>query len=153
MNIKTLIKILTFVFISTLFLSCTKEDDNKLSQNTDKQSSSKKTAIALPKERALARWNALIKKEWTEAYSYETPSYRKNYTRLDFINSFGSAVTWVSIKHISSAEVNDKLIDMKLQLLFLYDMGGGGGEMKIPTMVEERWQLIDNNWWHIKALN
>lgn len=147
MNLKTTIRIFTFVFIcSSLFASCTKETDEK--NHHENINTLKKSELSSPASRALARWNALIEKEWTKAYSYETPSYRKTYSRNDFINSFGTAVTWVGIEHISSVKINENVIDLKLKLLFIYNMSGK--DMKIPTMITERWQLIDSNWWHVK---
>ena len=126
-------------------MSCSNEDT---SQKTAQQGK-KNQKIESVKERALARWNALIEKDWTAAYSYESPSYRKNYARRDFINSFGQAVTWVSIKHLATTPINKTLADVKLELLSTYDMSRGN-LIKIPSNITERWQLIDNKWWHIR---
>ncbi len=125
-------------------MSCSNEDTSPKTAQQGK----KNQKIESIKERALARWNALIEKDWTAAYSYESPSYRKNYARRDFINSFGQAVTWVSIKHLSTTPVNKILADVKLELVSIYNMEGN--PVKVPSNTTERWQLIDNKWWHIK---
>lgn len=136
MTSNAILKIIISLSISCFLISCSSEN------------STPKTQMESVKERAVARWNALIEKDWTTAYSYESPNYRKNYSKGEFINSFGQAVTWVSIKHLSSHSINTTLADVKLELTFNYDMSGN--LMKVPSNITERWQLIDNKWWHIK---
>lgn len=139
---------LRLLFITVLIFSISacsdKSSDSKTSASHD--SNDNKVASKKPNERALERWNALIKRDWQKAYSYQTPSYRKIYSVEDFRNSFGQAVKWESIKYISSKDISKELIDIKLELTVLfYD-----GNMKIPNLHTERWQLIDGNWWHTK---
>lgn len=131
-----MIRIITSLFISFFLLSCSSEDNHN--QKTEQT----------VKERALARWNVLIEKDWASAYAFESPNYRKNYSKKEFINSFGQAVTWVSIKHLSTHPINSTLSNIKLELTFNYDMGRE--LVTIPSRIEERWQLIDNKWWHVK---
>lgn len=101
-----------------------------------------------PGVRATERWQALIEKDWNKAYSYESPSYRKNYKVDDFRSSFGQAVSWKSINHDSTTLINKTLADVNLVLLFNYS--GGNTVIDIPSNILERWQLVDGTWWHIK---
>jgi hypothetical protein len=146
MKFNAILKIITCLFIASFIISCSNENNN---QTTTQQSTkSQKKKIETVKERALARWNALIEKDWTAAYSYESPNYRKNYSRRDFINSFGQAVTWIGIKHLSTTPISETLSDVNLELQFNYDMGGN--LVRIPSNITERWQLVNNKWWHVK---
>ena len=138
-----MIRIIISILISFFLLSCSSEDNNQQTQQA-----TEKHKIETAKERALARWNALIEKDWAKAYAFESPNYRKNYSKREFINSFGQAVTWVAIKHLSTHPINPTLTTIKLELTFNYDMGRE--LIKIPSRIEERWQLIDNKWWHVK---
>ncbi len=110
-------------------------------------SCSKKDPIK-PSVRATERWQAMIDHDWKKAYSYESPSYRKNYTVNDFRTSFGQAVTWKSIQHNTTKLINKNLADVNLTLFFNYS--GGNVVMDIPSEIKERWQLVDDSWWHIK---
>ncbi|MCK5855750.1 MAG: hypothetical protein KAG34_01225 [Cocleimonas sp.] len=129
----------SILIISFLISSCNNEETN---------SKAEKAQIEPAKDRAVARWNALIDRDWATAYSYESPNYRKNYSKRDFIGSFGQAVTWVSIKHRSTTAITETLADVRLELLSTYDMGKD--LVKIPSNTTERWKLIDDKWWHIK---
>jgi hypothetical protein len=145
MTLKTVLKIITGLLIINLLISCGSKENNETAKQTTPTETPKTQSV---EKRAVARWNALIEKDWTAAYAYESPNYRKNYTRHEFMNSFGQAVTWVGIKHLSTTPINPTLTDVKLELQFNYDMGGN--LMKIPSNIDERWQRIDNEWWHIK---
>jgi len=102
----------------------------------------------MPGVRATERWQALIEQDWKKAYSYESPSYRKNYSSDDFRTSFGQAVAWKAIEHNSTKFINKKLADINLTLLFNYS--AGNTVIDIPSNIKERWQLVDGTWWHIK---
>lgn len=136
-------KVLGLIMLSTILMSC----DNKTDQKKDTKPETSKTIKADTEQlkiRALARWNALIESEWTTAYSYQTPSYRKNYTRKQYVNSFGTAIEWRKIEYGSIKKINDQLVDITLILNINFE------GMVLPTTISERWQFTDNNWWHIK---
>lgn len=137
---KTNQKILFLVLLSALLFSCTKKND----ESNDSKTSAKSAASA--STRADERWNALINKEWEKAYSYETPSYRQNYTMDSYRGGFGGAVTWKTVKIISENSINEKLANVKVQLVFTL---AEGGKMEIPSMFDERWILTDGTWWHV----
>ena len=143
MTSNAIFRIITSLLISYFLVSCSSssEDSNQKTESTTK---AQKVQIKTAKERALARWNALITKDWASAYAFESPNYRKNYNQHDFMNSFGQAVTWVGIKHLATESINDTLSDVKLELTFNYDMSGN--LMKIPSNISERWQFIENNY-------
>lgn len=100
-----------------------------------------------PEDRAAARWQALIELDWEKAYSYETPSYKLASTIEDYEKSFGTAITWISAKTISSKEVSEKVIDVDVELTI--EFSEGGGKMLIPSVFTERWLKVDNTWWHV----
>ncbi|MCK5896398.1 MAG: hypothetical protein KAG20_06305 [Cocleimonas sp.] len=145
MTLKTVLKIVTGLIITQILISCGGEKD---SQTTTQTATTEITKTLSAGERAVSRWNALIEKNWATAYAYESPNYRKNYTQREFMNSFGQAVTWVAIKHLTTTPINPTLVDIQLELQFNYDMGGN--LMKVPSNITERWQLINKEWWHIK---
>ena len=46
------------------------------------------------KERVLARWKALIQRDFEAAYPFETPAYRAIYTPRQFLAQQGGQVDW-----------------------------------------------------------
>ena len=142
---KTILKILLFIFLSSLLASCSDSDKK------DKDTQSNKAAItkATASERAEKRWNALINKDWKTAYSFETPSYRKTYTVEDYRGSFGSAVTWKSVNIISAKKIEKNITDVKLELTVFFAGQGAAKGMNIPSIFTERWLYNEDNWWHV----
>ncbi len=129
-QIKTATYITILSCITLLLISCSKEVTVK------------------PEIRAVERWTALINEDWAKAYSFQTPNYRKTYTLKAYRNSFGRAVSWQSIELISSKPVSDTITDVKLKLEISF--AEGGANLIIPSFLNERWQLIDNQWWYVK---
>lgn len=143
---QTPFKVFGLLLISFFLLSCDKKPtEQKVTEAAVLQAD--QPDLEKLKLRALARWNALIESEWTTAYSYQTPSYRKNYTKKDFINSFGSAVGWKKIEYGSLNKINDELVDITLVLNISIE--AGSDSIVMPTNITERWQFSDNNWWHV----
>ncbi len=102
---KNALNFLVFFLISLFFVAgCSKNEDEKTAEKK----------IALPEELVEKRWDALISKDWEKAYNFETPSYRLASTVEDYENSFGTAITWISAKTISSKEVSEKVIDVNV---------------------------------------
>lgn len=139
-------KFIFLLLISTLLISCSKKDKEKETDRTQEKSTSSVNNSSASK-RAEIRWNALINKDWGKAYSFATPSYRKNYNVDQYKGSFGGAITWKSVKIISEADINDKLKNVKVELTIVLSEGGN---MEIPSTFDERWMLKDGQWWHVK---
>lgn len=138
-------KLSILILFCVALISC---DKNKDIDTKEKTTPNQATKQELLKERAIGRWGALIESEWTTAYSYQSPSYRKNYTRKEFINSFGTAVGWKSVSFKSINLINDKLAEVTLVLDISFD--AGYELVDLPTNIVERWQYTDDNWWFIK---
>lgn len=145
MLLNKLVLILGILLTSFFISSCDKKSDENTTQ--EKQTSTDEAKLERLKERALNRWNALIEQEWTTAYSYQTPSYRKNYTRKEFINSFGSAVEWRAVEVKSAKLINDKLAEVILVLNI--GIEAGSASMVVPTNITEKWIYQENNWWRV----
>lgn len=136
-NTSSIILILLFTFIT----SCTKKDAPEPAKE-----SSKTTTVITAEKRAGTRWTALINGDWKSAYSFATPSYRKNYTVENFRNKFGGAVTWKTVRIISSTKISETIIDVQVELTYLFT--DSGMTMELPSKFVERWTLVDNQWWH-----
>ncbi len=106
-----------------------------------------KKEVIKPGIRATEKWQALIEQDWKKAYSYQSPSYRKNYTVKEFRLGFGQSVEWKGIEHNSTTLLNDKTAEVTLTLVVSFQTSSA--VMDLPSRFKERWQLINGTWWHI----
>ena len=128
------LNIIFFLFISLGLSACSKKEPVK------------------PEVRAVERWNALIKKDWKTAYSFETPAFRKNYSFEQFKDRYGNMVTWKKIKFLRTEQINENLVKVTLDLTILFHPPGGG-EMLMPGAIKERWLFSEDQWWYIAKNN
>ena len=138
--------ILLFIIACLLFIVFIQKQP-KDNEDT-KPKITKVVTVTDPRDGAIARWNALIEKKWEEAYGFQSPNYRKTYSLEAFKNSFGRAVEWKKVKLLSEKKISDTVIDVEIELISLFK--DSGVEMMLPGQFEERWQKIDNSWWHLK---
>lgn len=98
------------------------------------------------KERAQARWNALINMDWAAAYQYELPVYRQTHDEKQYRARFGTKVQWksVEVKNISIVQ-DDKIGDVELRLV--YQIMLAGEQMENDSEVKERWLKQEGTWW------
>jgi len=149
-SLKQLLLFLIF-FLSTLLLIACSEDKKDLKANTKTTEEVKnENKIIGPGKRAVARWEALITRDWKKAYEFETPAFRKNYSFNKFRSRFGNAVIWkaIELKKVTLDKENKNLAKVKLVLDYLF-LEPGGGEMLLPSPIDEKWLLEDGQWWYV----
>jgi hypothetical protein len=144
---------LLVIFSTSLLLASCSEDkkESEVTTKTDPKTEVKAEKKMLdPGERAVARWEALIARDWKKAYQFETPAFRKNYSFNKFRSRFGSAVVWKEIKLKKVTMTGDKkeIAQVKLVLDYLF-LEPGGGEMLLPSPIDERWLLEAGQWWYV----
>lgn len=97
-------------------------------------------------ERAHARWQALIKADFDQAYEFETPGYRAVFSKQAFQNRFGRHVRW------QDAEVRAVTLDgdtAEVRVLISYQALTPEGQLIDGSQpIWERWQLVDGEWWY-----
>lgn len=144
---------LLLIFSISLLLASCSEDKKKpdVEAKTDTKTEVKADTKTLdPGERAIARWKALIERDWKKAYEFETPAFRKNYSFNKFRSRFGSAVVWkeINLKKVTMTGEKKEIAQVKLVLDYLF-LEPGGGEMLLPSPIDERWLLEDGQWWYV----
>lgn len=101
------------------------------------------------KERVLARWQALIKGDFSAAYQFESPAYRVIYNPNQFRYQFGSQVLWrmATIKHIHYDD--GAVARVQVDLAFEYpELGKGHERLETNQEINELWFRKENQWWH-----
>lgn len=104
----------------------------------------------LVKERAQARWDALLKGDYATAYSYFSPGYRSATTVVDF--EIGMRMRKVQYR---AAEFQDYKCEKNVctvRLKVAYKVARpvpGMADWKSDSAVSEQWIKSDGNWWFL----
>jgi len=101
-------------------------------------------------ERAQARWNALVERDWNAAYPYLTPAYRAVVPLKRYGNQFTGPVQWESAK-AQSAACEEKRCTVKVEITFRALLPGHMDRVS-STYLDETWVLEDGEWYKFEAL-
>ena len=105
----------------------------------------------LIKQRATARWQALVAGEFSRAYTYNTPGFRAVLTADGFRNRINSgAVIWVG----AEAEKVDCPEPTKCKVLVRLDYKAVMSPLqgKLSTYLDEIWLLEEGQWWFFQKI-
>lgn len=100
------------------------------------------------RERAVDRWEALLNKNWEEAYSYELPEYRATHDVAKYKRRYGSSVQWLHVK-IEAVEIKEDhhTADVFGELTFQFMAPGSSQNIRNTSEFRERWVKKDSEWW------
>jgi len=100
--------------------------------------------------RVLARWDALMNKDYEQAYALLSPAYRKLFSLKHYLSETGTTVKWVSVQ-VNDIRFTGKRAEVYLsldyQLSLPMDEGDDFGTMQ--TNVTEVWLWNEGDWWHV----
>lgn len=102
------------------------------------------------KQRAQARWDALLAGDYPVAYSYASPGYRSSASVTDFeISMRARRVKYVSAEY-NGHHCEDALCAVKVRVGYeVVRPVTGLDKWKGTSLVEERWIYSDGNWWYV----
>jgi hypothetical protein len=95
------------------------------------------------RERAQARWDALVTGNWEKAYSFATPAYRK---AVDLFGFRGRSAPAAKLKsaEVVNVKCKDATCDVSMRIGFAPLQRG---YPETTTDLEERWILEAGEWW------
>jgi hypothetical protein len=99
-------------------------------------------------KRAMARWDALIKRDYAEAYKYLSPGYRSGVSVDHYEKSFiYKKVKWTSAKFIES-KCEEKTCKVRISLGYtVYGAVPGVKAFKSREPIEESWVRSGGSWY------
>lgn len=97
------------------------------------------------RQRAQARWDALIAGEWDKAYSYMTPSYRAVVDRKRYPSQFGGGVGWLAAE-VVKVNCDEQRCTVRMKLTYQPVQRGRPGSAA-STGFDETWILEEGQWW------
>lgn len=107
---------------------------------------SPRSAEDIVRERAQARWNALVAGNFEEAYKYLSPASRSVVSLQRFRGSVGGAATWRSaeVHKVTCNQSERCTVSIKVRYSPALRVGTLG---TIETSVEETWLFDAGQWW------
>jgi hypothetical protein len=99
-------------------------------------------------ERAEARWDALIKRDFEAAYEFQSPAYREVYDHKRFRQNFGNAVAWKAAR-VVDVSINDQLAKVVMEITYSVPLPGAGGVYEGTQKINEKWIMENESWWHV----
>ena len=100
------------------------------------------------KERAHARWQALIKGDFEGAYKLAPPSYRAVYSLEQFRSKFGVALKWVGAD-VLRAQCDATRCEVVVNVT-VRPVTRGRAADPVNAAVDERWIREDGQWWYFQ---
>ena len=104
------------------------------------------------RERAQARWNALVASDFAKAYTYAPPSFRAVSGPQEYRSRFGPAAAWKSAwVHDVSCEPERCTVSVRVTLNVRVPQFA----TKLPsieTYTQETWVREDGQWWHFEQI-
>ena len=97
------------------------------------------------RQRAQARWNALMEGDWAQAYRYMAPSYRALVEQKRYANQFGGGAAWMAAEPVKVACAEDRCtVEMKVTFRPVI---GARTSAPATTHFDETWIREDGQWW------
>jgi len=100
--------------------------------------------------RAMARWQALVEGDTTNAYSFITPGYRAVVSAVDYRRSVALAA-WYGAEVINVTCPEPTKCLAKVRIDFKYVSGRKGAD-RISTHYDETWLFEAGQWWFFQKI-
>lgn len=105
------------------------------------------------KKRIEGRWAALIKRDFSEAYKYQSPGYRELYSVEQFRGVFGSQVGWLNarIAKLTIKEASaEAVVSVQYNAVVPFNSDSGSSVTKGETALDEKWIQDGGVWYHVQ---
>ncbi len=107
-----------------------------------------RTDQQIVEDRAIERWQLLIKRDFSAAYQYLSPGSRETTSEKAYLGRFGGSSQWLGAEPVSS-ECEEDLCQVTMSVKYrIY-------HRYIPKGVEntrelkEKWVRSDGQWWYL----
>lgn len=108
------------------------------------------TRRATLEQRVTARWDALIRKDFATAYSFNTPAYRSLFSLDAFRRNFAvGKVVWRRIEVLDVDFKDDDAAKVGINIHFVYYQAPAGKDIEMTTYAQEPWVQVDGQWWYL----
>lgn len=107
------------------------------------------TQLAVLKQRVMAKWDALIQKDFASAYAFTSPGYRQSFPLQSFKGRFGNQLSWQRVEVAKVDFKGEDAATIGIYVHFRYYPPQAEKALDMKTFVEESWVLVDGQWWYL----
>jgi hypothetical protein len=100
-------------------------------------------------QRAQARWDALVERDWKGAYQYLVPAYRELVPLKRYADQFAGPVRWEGAK-AHSAKCEEARCTVKVEISYRMMVPGHADRLS-STFVDEVWVLEGGQWYKFET--
>ncbi|MCB1781959.1 MAG: hypothetical protein KDJ34_18105 [Candidatus Competibacteraceae bacterium] len=104
---------------------------------------------AVLKQRVMARWDALIRRDFEAAYSFTSPSYRALFPLNVFKSKFGNKVAWRRVEVVTIEPKGEDAATVGIDLHVGYHQPQSEQTLEMKTYIKEPWVRVDGQWWYV----
>jgi hypothetical protein len=108
------------------------------------------TAEDIVRERAQARWDALVERDWKTAYPFLTPAYRAIVPLKRYGNQFSGPLQWESAK-VQDVKCEEARCTVRVEIAFRMMVPGHTDRLS-STFMDEVWVLEEGQWYKYEVL-
>ena len=100
-------------------------------------------------ERAAARWQLMIDRDFGAAWEYYTPGFRETTPREEFANDMSRRpIRWTGAKVIGT-ECDDLVCRVDVEIEYrAVGAPSGQGRMQLKRRIDDEWVFLDGQWWY-----
>ena len=109
-----------------------------------------KTPEQVVAERAEARWDALIHRNFEKAWEYTQPAYRALVAQKDYSKQFGAAGQWKGVQ-VHQVTCEPERCTVRLRLTSTLNVPRFQGQ-ELIGYIDETWVRSDGQWWFYQSL-
>ena len=108
------------------------------------------SAEDIVRERAQARWNALVERDWNTAYPYLTPGYRALVPLKRYGNQFSGPMQWESAQ-VDSVKCEEARCTVRVGVTARIILPGHDKRLT-TTYFDETWVREEGQWYKFEQL-
>ena len=103
------------------------------------------------KQRAEARWERMLARDFPAVYAFETPAYRATVSLEQYQARFGGAVRWsrVGVDQVTIAPAGDRA-EVVVTVDYETPAPLGGRTIYGSQSLLEHWILVQGGWWRVE---
>ena len=102
------------------------------------------------KERVVARWAAMIDRDYHRAYQYTSPAYRAVFTAKDFAaRTGGTKINWQRVEIVSAKRETEETAKVEIRIFSEAFLADTEKTVPVVTVFSESWIRSAGEWWFV----
>ncbi|MGB4333598.1 MAG: hypothetical protein WBJ41_01970 [Chromatiaceae bacterium] len=126
------------------------ESANPTPEPESQPSSEASAGLDVLKQRVLARWAAMIDRDFHRAYQYASPAYRAVFTAKDFAaRTGGTKINWQRVEIVSVKTETEEAAKVEIRMFAEAFLADTEKSVPVATVFSESWIRSAGEWWFV----